>query len=84
MIHLSRQEVDDGQFLHVINKRWTDHCEQMVRRGEREGGREGGRVGGWVGVWVGGRAGGWVGVWEGGRGGKGGREVRLILLELSG
>ena len=70
---LIRQEVDDSQFLHVINKQWTDHCRQMVRE---EGGREEERVGGWV--REGGReegreekrVGGWVR--EGGR--EGGRE----------
>ena len=26
-----REEVDDFQFLVVVDKQWTDHCEQMVR-----------------------------------------------------
>ena len=70
---LIRQEVDDSQFLHVINKQWTDHCRQMVREeggrergkgvGVRERGREGGSEGGWM-----------VGEREGG-GSEGGRKA---------
>ena len=38
--HIHREGAGDQQFLSVVNSQWTDHCRQMVRRGER-GGREG-------------------------------------------